>query len=182
LNNIAEASLGKVNASYGPEIIWNTVTFLAWLRAIELCKRESDIKQFWASSIVGVVFILKLGRELLGMRPFHFGPALIDLIVDCALALLWFSLWWLHSNAQDFRWATRVKKPMAVLAAVGATYWLVSTLMGITRLAYWPLHAAMVKLSSRGEALFNLSFVICAAIIIAVIKGKYPRFAARFGV
>ncbi len=176
MNDIQEASATKkLDASYGPVIIWDSLAFFAWMRAIDLCD-GSDLSEFRRSFSVLTLPLWMLGREII-WSPFAGIKPYVDLVAEELTAGLWLPLLWVRSM-QTPRAHVAGRLLVAFVLFGGAYAW-ISDLEDVAFLAYKPLdHLVSVRPYEKlGIPTYteNFIFVFLAALAVALVERWNPR-------
>jgi hypothetical protein len=176
---------GRVDASYGPVVLWDTATFFIWLRVVDLC-RPGNNHRFRESWAVMVAPLFAFGREILFV-PYGLpdaGLAYLDLLFGNILISLWVFLPFVrHERNRDGGTAER---RLLLLVFTGCVYWLVSALENIIGLAWAPFYHGLYRvLQQRGlpiPILNCLQFVVAVGITLIVWHRDVLGIGARFGI
>ena len=177
LNNVREASVMKLDASYGPVILWDTATFFVWLRAIDYCEKGKS-SAFKTSLLVAIAPVLKLGRELMWL-PFDSTKAYIDLAVGDVAISSWVLLWWLrHGRHSRGRLAVKAADALSLAVALGCFYYLFATVEELIYLAYRPAGrtwAAWLAAGGFPGYVTNFMFLFAAVLLLIVVCSRNPK-------
>ena len=178
LNSIREAGAMRLDASYGPVILWDTATFFCWLRAVDLCDRK-EAKAFGTSWVVATVPFWKLGREILWL-PYDGVKPYIDVVAGDLAVASWIALWCLRHRERPS--PRSIQDTLAIAVVFGCFYFAVAALEEVSYLAYRPLYPWGLKLLAAVGApsyATNLVFIVVSAALILLILWRNPWHLAE---
>jgi hypothetical protein len=184
LNNVQEAVSLKIDASYGPVVLWDTLTFFVLLKVLDM-SNVREVGKFLSSWEVATTPLWFLGREILGL-PFHGGAKpYIDIVAGNAMICFWYLACLGRGDSSQRSPGKRPTRAFIRLAAFGSTYIAVSALEEVSYIAYRPLRdwiAAAITHAGLPSYATNLIFMGVAALVLGIAVFLNPRHIGdRFG-
>jgi len=173
LNNIHEAG-EKLDAAYGPMVLWDSVAFFMGLRALDLCESRVT-REFRTSVVVATLPLWFLGREIL-LLPYAGKKPYFDLLLGDLAVCAWCVLAWSKSRLTSRR--NIVEKPLAFIASFGWAYWIFSACEEVAYLLYRPANPAVEGALRRAHMpgyFTNVGFAVLAVITVALVRTYNPK-------
>lgn len=186
LVNVQEITT-QVDASYGPVVIWDLMTFFIWMHVVDLCRPDGDGK-FWVSWTVRVAPLFGVGREILFLpyRSHDVGLAYLDLLFGHGLVSFWILVALLRRTKQSTNAVpVRGERALIFIISTGCAYWLVSGLGNIFGLAWAPFYPSLYRVLERFglpiPILNCFQFMIATGITLIIYYSNFLGIGTRLG-